>query len=35
MVLAATMNAPEIAWGALAPLLILLGGTCLNDVYRI
>ena len=28
MVLAATMNSPEIAWGALSPLLILLGGTC-------
>ena len=28
MVLAATMNSPEIAWSALTPLLILLGGTC-------
>ena len=28
MVLAATMTSPEIAWGALSPLLILLGGTC-------
>jgi hypothetical protein len=28
MVLAATMTSPEIAWSSLAPLLILLGGTC-------
>jgi NADH-quinone oxidoreductase subunit N len=28
MVLAATMTSPEIAWSALLPLLILLGGTC-------